>query len=108
VTVPQSYGLGDEAEVDCGLFGGHIAGVLEPLWMFCMRLSASGRGYHEAFGNQAIESFLEGHVHAFDISGVCRRPHRFGSVHHPRQRQLVALEYRPFGRRRIFPSPQQL
>jgi hypothetical protein len=74
VTVPQSYGLGDEAEVDFGLFGGYNAGVLEPLWMFCVRLSASGRGYHEAFGNQAIESFLEGHVHAFDISGVCRRP----------------------------------
>ena len=37
--------------------------------MFCMRLSTSGRGYHEAFGNQAIESFLEGHVHAFEHFG---------------------------------------
>ena len=57
-----------------GLFGGHIAGVLEPLWMFCMRLSASGRGYHEAFGNQAIESFLEGHVHAFEHFGGVPAP----------------------------------
>jgi transposase len=69
VTVPQTHGLGAEAEVDFGLFGGYVAGALEPLWMFCMRLSASGRGYHEAFGNQAIESFLEGHVHAFEHFG---------------------------------------
>jgi transposase len=69
VMVPQSHVLGAEAEVDFGLFGAYIAGTYEPLWMFCMRLSASGRGFHEAFGNQAIESFLEGHVHAFEHFG---------------------------------------
>jgi transposase len=69
VTVAQTHALGAEAEVDFGLFGAYIDGVYEPLWMFCMRLSASGKGYHEAFGNQAIESFLEGHVHAFEHFG---------------------------------------
>src|SRR5579859_2940086 len=69
VMVPQSHAPGAEAEVDFGLFSARIGGVLEPLWMFCMRLSASGRGHHEAFGNQAIESFLEGHVHAFERFG---------------------------------------
>lgn len=69
VTVAQSHAPGAEAEVDFGLFGAYIAGVFEPLWMFCMRLSASGRGFHEAFGNEAIESFLEGHVHAFEHFG---------------------------------------
>jgi hypothetical protein len=37
--------------------------------MFCMRLSSSGRGFHEAFANEAIEAFLEGHVHAFGHFG---------------------------------------
>jgi transposase len=69
VMVPQFHAPGAEAEVDFGLFGAYIAGVYEPLWMFCMRLSASGKGYHEAFGSQAIESFLEGHVHAFEHFG---------------------------------------
>jgi hypothetical protein len=69
VTVPQCHVPGAEAEVDFGLFSACVGGVVEPLWMFCMRLSASGRGYHEAFANQAIESFLEGHVNAFDHFG---------------------------------------
>ena len=69
VTVPQSHRPGAEAEVDFGLFSADVAGSLEPLWMFCMRLSSSGRGYHEAFANQAIEAFLEGHVNAFEHFG---------------------------------------
>jgi hypothetical protein len=69
VMVPQAHAPGAEADVDFGLFGAYIAGTYEPLWMFCVRLSASGRGFHEAFGNQAIESFLEGHVHAFEHFG---------------------------------------
>ena len=49
--------------------GGLVAwvdGVYEELWMFCLRLSGSGRAFHEAFANEAIESFLDGHVHAFE------------------------------------------
>jgi transposase len=69
VTVPQAHAPGAEAEVDFGQFSAYVDGRLEPLWMFCMRLSFSGRGYHEAFGNQAIESFLEGHVNAFEHFG---------------------------------------
>ena len=69
MTVPQSHRPGAEAEVDFGQFSAYVAGSLEPLWMFCMRLSCSGRGYHEAFANQAIEAFLEGHVNAFEHFG---------------------------------------
>jgi len=65
VTVPQTHGPGVEAEVDFGSFSAWIAGVLVDLWMFCMRLSHSGRGFHLAFANQAQEAFLEGHVEAF-------------------------------------------
>ena len=69
VTVPQTHGPGEEAEVDFGAFSAWIAGALVDLWMFCMRLSHSGRGFHLAFANQAQEAFLEGHVEAFEHFG---------------------------------------
>lgn len=69
VTVPQTHGAGEEAEVDFGAFSAWVAGVLVELWMFCMRLSHSGRGFHLAFANQAQETFLEGHVEAFEHFG---------------------------------------
>jgi transposase len=66
VMVPQTHVPGGEAEVDFGAFAASVGGVLvDPLWMFTMRLSSSGRGFHEAFANEAIEAFLEGHVDAF-------------------------------------------
>lgn len=65
VTVPQSHGPGEEAEVDFGRFAAWIDGCLTDAWMFCMRLSHSGRAFHRAFANQSTESFLEGHVEAF-------------------------------------------
>jgi hypothetical protein len=43
-------------------------------WMFCMRLSHSGRGFHVAFSHQAQEAFFEGHVLAFEHFGGV--PHR--------------------------------
>lgn len=69
VTVPQTHGPGEQAEVDFGGFSAWIAGPLVELWMFCMRLSHSGRGFHLAFANQAQEAFLEGHVEAFEHFG---------------------------------------
>lgn len=69
VTVPQTHGPGEQAEVDFGGFSAWVAGVAVELWMFCMRLSHSGRGFHLAFANQAQEAFLEGHVEAFEHFG---------------------------------------
>ncbi len=62
VTVPQTHGPGEEAEVDFGEFAAYIDGTLTKCWMFCMRLSHSGRGFHVAFSHQAQEAFFEGHV----------------------------------------------
>ena len=70
VTVPQAHAPGAEAEVDFGEFHAVIAGVLLKLWMFVMRLSCSGRAFHVAFGTQAQEAFLEGHVLAFGYFGA--------------------------------------
>jgi transposase len=70
VTVPQTHGPGEEAEVDFGEFMAWIGGALVKCWMFCMRLSYSGRGFHVAFSHQAQEAFFEGHVLAFEHFGA--------------------------------------
>jgi transposase len=71
VAIPQTHLPGAEAEVDFGEFHVDLAGVDVTCWMFVMRLSHSGRAFHMAFGNQAQESFLEGHVRAFEyFAGV--------------------------------------
>jgi prepilin-type processing-associated H-X9-DG protein len=42
--------------------------------MFVFRLSASGRGFHRVYLNQAQQAFLDGHVRAFEHMGGV--PHR--------------------------------
>jgi hypothetical protein len=46
-----------------------IEGVLVKCWMFCLRLSYPGRGFHVAFCHQAQEAFFEGHVLGFEHFG---------------------------------------
>jgi len=69
VMVPQTHPAGQEAEVDFGQFEASIAGVVLRLWMFILRLSHSGKAVHIAYANQAQESFLDGHVKAFEALG---------------------------------------
>jgi transposase len=69
VSVPQTHAPGEEAEVDFGEFSAVIAGITTRLWMFVLRLSHSGKAVHIAYANQAQESFLDGHVQAFDRLG---------------------------------------
>jgi transposase len=70
VTVPQTHGPGEEAECDFGELMAYIGGELVKCWMFCMRLSHSGRAFHVVFCHQAQEAFLEGHVLAFSHFGA--------------------------------------
>ena len=65
VNVPQTHAPAEEAEVDFGEFYAVIAGTMMKLWMFVLRLSHSGKAVHIAYGNQAQEAFLDGHVQAF-------------------------------------------
>ena len=65
VTVPQTHLAGDEAECDFGEFMAWVDGAFVKCWMFCLRLSYSGRAFHVAFSHQAQEAFLEGHVLGF-------------------------------------------
>ncbi len=69
VMVPQTHPPAEEAEVDFGEFQAVIAGVVMKLWMFCLRLSHSGKAVHVAYANQSQESFLDGHVRAFEALG---------------------------------------
>ena len=73
VFIPQAHEPGAEAEVDFGEFYTTIAGAQVKVWMFVMRLSHSGKAFHIAYGTQAQEAFLEGHVLAFQhFLGVSR------------------------------------
>lgn len=69
VMVPQTHLPAEEAEVDFGEFSASIAGVVMKLFMFCLRLSHQGKAVHIAYANQSQESFLEGHVRAFEALG---------------------------------------
>jgi transposase len=69
VMVPQTHPPAEEAEVDFGEFFASIAGLMMKLYMFCMRLSHSGKAFHFAYANQSQESFLDGHVRAFEAFG---------------------------------------
>jgi transposase len=69
VMVPQTHPPAVEAEVDFGEFTASIAGQVMKLYMFCMRLSHSGKAFHFSYANQTQESFLDGHVRAFEAFG---------------------------------------
>ncbi len=69
VAVPQTHPPAEEAEVDFGEFKAMVGGVWMKLWMFVLRLSHSGKAVHIAYANQAQESFLDGHVQAFERLG---------------------------------------
>ena len=68
VMVPQTHPAALEAEVDFGEFTASIAGRVMKLYMFCMRLSHSGKPFHFAY-DETQESFLDGHVRAFEAFG---------------------------------------
>lgn len=73
VPIVQQHEPGDEAEVDFGDVYAVVDGVQLRLYMFAMRLSASGRGFHRIYATCAQEAFLDGHVRSFE---------RFGGVPH--------------------------
>jgi transposase len=78
--VPQTHGLGEEAEVDFGEVHVSLDGTFTRLWMFVMRLSASGKAFHHVFGNQCGESFYEGHNLAFAHFGGIPRTIRYDNL----------------------------
>jgi len=79
--VPQDHAMGAEGEVDFADLWVLLRGVKTKTHLFTFRLSASGRAVHRAFGTQAQEAFLEGHVYAFDrLGGVPWRHVRYDNL----------------------------
>lgn len=68
-TVPQEHAPGAEAEVDFGEFMVDLAGVRTKAFLFVYRMSHSGKAVHRAYPTLSQESFLEGHVAAFEELG---------------------------------------
>ena len=58
VAVPQTHELGAEAEVDFGEFYAWLDGDQIRLWMFVMRLSASGKAFHPTLRAPAAKHWL--------------------------------------------------
>jgi transposase len=69
VFVPQTYGLGQEGQVDWFEATARLDGQLTRLQLFAMRSMASGGAFHRAYTNATQQAFLEGHEHGFDYFG---------------------------------------
>jgi len=72
--VPQSYGWGEEAQVDWYEATAELGGELERVQVFAMRSMASGGAFHRAYPRATQQALLEGHEQAFEyFGGVFRR-----------------------------------
>jgi transposase len=74
VFVPQSYGWGQEAQVDWYEAWVELGGERVKLQVFAMRAMASGAAFHRAYRRATQQAFLEAHEEAFAyFGGVFRR-----------------------------------
>ncbi|TSD93247.1 IS21 family transposase [Skermania sp. ID1734] len=79
--VPQTHEPGAEAEVDFAEFYVDFPDGRTKVFLFTLRLSKSGRAVHRAFATQSQESFLEGHIAAFEeLGGVPTRHIRYDNL----------------------------
>jgi transposase len=69
VYIAQVHEPGAQAEVDFADLWVFLKGVKTKVFLFTLRCSYSGKAVHRAFESQCQESFLEGHVHAFEQLG---------------------------------------
>jgi transposase len=69
VFLRQSHRPGDEAEAGFGEVVVRLAGTEVRCFLFCLRLSFSGKAVHRVSLSGGQEAFLEGHEHAFRVLG---------------------------------------
>ena len=69
VFVPQSYGWGQEAQVDWYEAWADLGGERVKLQVFAMRSMASGAAFHRAYRRATQQAFLEAHEKAFAYFG---------------------------------------
>ena len=74
VFMPLEFGPGEEAQVDWGEGWIIENGTERTAQFFCMRLASSRASFIHPYQHQNLESFLDGHVRAFQFfGGVPRR-----------------------------------
>jgi transposase len=78
--VPQSYGLGQEAQVDWYEAWADVGGERTKLQVFAMRSMGSGAAFHRAYRHATQQAFLEGHERAFDYFGGVFRLLRYDNL----------------------------
>jgi transposase len=72
--MPLLFEAGEEAQVDWGEAKIVENGILRTVQLFCMRLSHSKASFVYPYERATMESFLDGHVRAFDFfGGIPRR-----------------------------------
>jgi transposase len=80
VFVPQSYALGQEAQVDWFEATAKLSGESCVLQFFAMRSMASGDAFHRVYTNATQQAFLEGHELAFAYFGGVFRILRYDNL----------------------------
>ena len=78
--VPQSYALGQEAQVDWFEASAKLGGEHCVLQFFAMRSMSSGDAFHRAYTNATQQAFLEGHEHGFAYFGGVFRTLRYDNL----------------------------
>jgi len=78
--VPQSYGLGQEAQVDWYEAWADLGGERTRLQVFAMRSMGSGAAFHRAYPHATQQAFLEAHEQAFDYFGGVFRLLRYDNL----------------------------
>ena len=74
VFIPQSYGWGEEAQVDWYEAYAEFDGEQQKVYIFCMRSMASGGAFHCAYPHASQQAFLEAHELAFAYFGGVFQP----------------------------------
>ena len=80
VFVPQSYGPGQEAQVDWFEAQVKLDGEARKLQFFAMRSMNSGGAFHRAYANATQQAFLEAHEQAFAYFGGVFRTLRYDNL----------------------------
>ncbi len=78
--VPQSYSLGQEAQVDWYEAWADVGGERTRLQVFAMRSMGSGAAFHRAYLHATQQAFLEAHEQAFDYFGGVFRLLRYDNL----------------------------
>lgn len=80
VFVPQSYELGQEAQVDWFEGMALLGGEVRKLQFFAMRSMGSGDAFHRAYPHATQQALLEAHEHAFHYFGGVFKTLRYDNM----------------------------